>query len=207
MLHNIIPVIADQLNDYLKSEYNLAEDRVMVSNLVDIKGNSIPGIDNRIAVFILNIEEEKSVRNGHFQSNPGMNPPVSINLYLMFAANFTGENYLEALKFISSVISFFQGRNVFDHQNTPLLSNNIDKVTVEMVNVDFKELSNLWANIGAKYAPSVVYKLRMLNFNSYMEKEEVPTLLGVKGNVDLEKMIGAAKEGVEVIRETKKDRE
>ena len=136
MLHNIIPVIADQLNDYLKSEYNLTEDRVTVSNLADIKGNPVAGIENKIAVFILNIEEEKSVRNGHFQANPGMNPPVSVNLYLMVAANFTGENYVEALKFISSVISFFQGRNVFDHQNTPLLSPNIDKVTAEMVNID-----------------------------------------------------------------------
>lgn len=192
MLHNIIPVIADQLNDYLKSEYNLSEDRVTVSSLVDTKGNPVPGIENKIAVFILNIEEEKSVRNGHFQSNPGMNPPISVNLYLMFVANFAADNYLEALKFISSVISFFQGRNVFDHQSTPLMSTNIDRVTAEMVNIDLKELSNLWANLGARYAPSVVYKLRMLNFNSYMEKEEVPTLLGISGNVNLDKMIGKA---------------
>lgn len=205
MLHNIIPVIADQLNDYLKSEYNLTEDRVTVSNLSDIKGNPISGIENKIAVFILNIEEEKSVRNGHFQANPGMNPPVSVNLYLMVAANFTGENYVEALKFISSVISFFQGRNVFDHQNTPLLSPNIDKVTAEMVNIDFKELSSLWANLGAKYTPSVIYKLRMLNFNSFMEREEVPTLLGIKGNVNLDKMIGAAMDGVEILKNTNKD--
>jgi hypothetical protein len=192
MLHNIIPVIADQLNDYLKSEYNLSEDRVTVSSLVDTKGNPVPGIENKIAVFILNIEEEKSVRNGHFQSNPGMNPPISVNLYLMFVANFAADNYLEALKFISSVISFFQGRNVFDHQSTPLMSTNIDRVTAEMVNIDLKELSNLWANLGARYAPSVVYKLRMLNFNSFMEKEEVPTLLGISGNVNLDKMIGKA---------------
>ena len=205
MLHNIVPVIADQLNDYLKSEYNLTEDRVAVSNLVDIKGNPVPGIENKIAIFILNIEEEKSLRNGHFQANPGMNPPVSVNLYLMFAANFTGENYLEALKFISSVISFFQGRNVFDHQNTPLLSTNIDKITAELVNIDLKELSNLWANLGAKYAPSVVYKLRMLNFNSFMEKEEVPTLLGLRGKVNLNKMIDEAIEGAALIDAANKE--
>ncbi|MGA1543280.1 MAG: DUF4255 domain-containing protein [Saprospiraceae bacterium] len=205
MLHNIIPVIADQLNDYLKSEYNLTGERVAVSSLVDIKGNPVSEIENKVVVFVLNIEEEKSVRNGHFQSNPGMNPPVSVNLFLMFAANFTGENYLEALKFISSVISFFQGRNVFDHQNTPLLSANVDKITAEMVNIDLKELSNLWANLGAKYVPSVVYKLRMLNFNSFMEKEEVPTLLGLKGNVNLNKMIGEAIEAASEIDATNKE--
>lgn len=205
MLHNIIPVIADQLNDYLKSEYNLTGERVAVSGLVDIKGNPVSEIENKVVVFVLNIEEEKSVRNGHFQSNPGMNPPVSVNLFLMFAANFTGENYLEALKFISSVISFFQGRNVFDHQNTPLLSANVDKITAEMVNIDLKELSNLWANLGAKYVPSVVYKLRMLNFNSFMEKEEVPTLLGLKGNVNLNKMIGEAIEAASEIDATNKE--
>ncbi len=205
MLHNIIPVIADQLNDYLKSEYNLTGERVAVSSLVDIKGNPVSEIENKVVVFVLNIEEEKSVRNGHFQANPGMNPPVSVNLYLMFAANFTGENYLEALKFISSVISFFQGRNVFDQQNTPLLSANVEKITAEMVNISLKELSNLWANLGAKYVPSVVYKLRMLNFNSFMEKEEVPTLLGLKGNVNLNKMIGEAIEAASEIDATNKE--
>lgn len=180
-------------------------ERVAVSSLVDIKGNPVSEIENKVVVFVLNIEEEKSVRNGHFQSNPGMNPPVSVNLFLMFAANFTGENYLEALKFISSVISFFQGRNVFDHQNTPLLSANVDKITAEMVNIDLKELSNLWANLGAKYVPSVVYKLRMLNFNSFMEKEEVPTLLGLKGNVNLNKMIGEAIEAASEIDATNKE--
>jgi len=192
MIHNVLPVLGDQLNDYLKSEYGLSEDRVIISSLIDYKGNPVLGTENKITVFLLNIEEEKSLRNGHFQSNPGMNPPISINLYVMFAATFSGENYAESLKFISSVISFFQGKTIFDKQNSPLLSDNIDRLSAELVNMDLNQLNNLWGSLGARYVPSLIYKFRILTYNSYMVKEDVPDLLGRRGKVNINGILDTA---------------
>ena len=75
------------------------------------------------------------------------------------------------------IIEFFQGHSVFDRSNTPMLSSNIDKVTLDYVNLDFNELNNLWSLIGAKYIPSTVYKLRMLTFNQNMIREDVPGII------------------------------
>jgi hypothetical protein len=177
MLHNVLPVLGHQLNEFLSSEYGLSEDRVVVSSLVDLRGNMSSQIENRVVVTLLNIEEEKSIRNGQLQSYSGMNPPVFINLYVLFSANFPDTNYLESLKFISSVISFFQGKNVFDKMNTPMLSDNVDKIVVEFINSDLQQLTNLWGMLGAKYIPSVVYKLKMLTFSSNTIVEEVPLTL------------------------------
>jgi Pvc16 N-terminal domain len=178
MIHNILPVLGHQLNEFLSSEYGLSEDRVVVSSLVDLRGNVGSQIENKIVITLLNVEEEKSIRNGQLQAYSGMNPPLFINLYVLFSANFQDTNYLESLKFISSVISFFQGKNVFDKMNTPMLSDNVDKIILEFFNTDLQQLTNLWGMIGAKYLPSVVYKVKMLTFSNDTIFEEIPLILG-----------------------------
>jgi len=48
---------------------------------------------------------------------------------------------------------------------------------VEFINSDLQQLTNLWGMLGAKYIPSVVYKLKMLTFSSNTIVEEVPLTL------------------------------
>ena len=43
-----------------------------------------------------------------------------------------------------------------------------------MVNMSTEKLNNLWATLGAKYIPSVLYKLRMLTFDSSDLREYRP---------------------------------
>ena len=177
MIHHIISVINTQLNEYIRNELNISEEMVIVSSLMDIKGNANMQIENKVCLFLQNIEEEKIAKSGGFQANAGMAPPMYINLYLVFAANFPDPNYIESLRYVSMIIEFFQGHSVFDRSNTPMLSSNIDKVTLDYVNLDFNELNNLWSLVGAKYIPSAVYKMRMLTFNQNMIREDVPGVI------------------------------
>ncbi len=177
MIHHIISVINTQLNEYIRNELNISEEMVIVSSLMDIKGNANMQIENKVCLFLQNIEEEKIAKSGGFQANAGMAPPMYVNLYLVFAANFPDPNYIESLRYVSMIIEFFQGHSVFDRSNTPMLSSNIDKVTLDYVNLDFNELNNLWSLVGAKYIPSAVYKMRMLTFNQNMIREDVPGVI------------------------------
>jgi hypothetical protein len=165
------------LNEFISNELNISEDIVIVSSLMDIKGNANMQIENKVCLFLQNIEEETIAKSGGFQANAGMAPPMYINLYLVFAANFPDSNYMESLRYISMIIEFFQGHSVFDRSNTPMLSSNIEKVSLNFVNLDFGELNNLWSLIGAKYIPSATYKLRMLTFNQNMIREDVPGII------------------------------
>jgi hypothetical protein len=177
MIHNILPVIGSRLNEYLRSEYELSEDRVVVSGLSDLKGNVPNQIDNRVVVSLVGIEEEASLQNV-IPKGLASNPPVHINLTVLFAANFPDSNYIESLKFIASVVTFFQGQRVFNHQNTPMLSPNVDKVICEMVNLSYQEQNLLWSTLGVKFAPSVLYRFRTLAFHRGNILEEVPKVLG-----------------------------
>ena len=186
MIQHIVSTISNQLDEFLRNELNLSEEMVVVSSLVDVKGNVSMQIENKICVFVQNIEEEKLIKNGGFQTRAGMPPPMYINLYVVFAANFPDPNYAESLRFISLIIEFFQGRNIFDRSNTPMMSSNIEKVSLEFINLDFQELNNLWSLIGAKYIPSVLYKLKMLTFNQSLIREDVPNIMLPNDNLQKE---------------------
>ena len=177
MIHNIVTSISDRLDEYVKNKLSLTDDAVIISSIVDIKGNVNQDIENKICVFLLNIEEEKVTKNVSSQI-PGVRNPVSMNLYLMFSAYFSNFNYLESLQYISIVIEFFQNHNYFDNLNTPMLSNRVDKLYAEFNNISMDEINKLWSNIGANYVPSVSYKIKHARFDGTELFENIPNILG-----------------------------
>jgi len=177
MIHNIVTSISDRLDEYVKNKLSLTEDAVIISSIVDIKGNVNQDIENKICVFLLNIEEEKVTKNVSSQI-PGVRNPVTMNLYLMFSAYFSNFNYLESLQYISIVIEFFQNHNYFDNLNTPMLSNRVDKLYAEFNNISMDEINKLWSNIGANYVPSVSYKIKHARFDGTELFENIPNILG-----------------------------
>jgi hypothetical protein len=176
MIHNVLSVVAEQLNEYIRNSLGLEEDIVVVNSLVDLRGDVSPQIENRVCLFLLRLEEEKTAKSGGFQANAGLPPPMRFNLHLVFAAHFPDPNYREALRFISLVIEFFQGRTAFDRGNCPGLSANIERLTFEYLNQDVSEMNNMWSLIGAKHLPSVVYKVRMLTFSQDLVREDMPDI-------------------------------
>lgn len=177
MIQNVIPIIGSQLNEYLKNSFGEMEDRVVVTSVGNNSGASSIEIDNKIMITLINVEEEKLIRNTGYNQFGGTNPSIYINLYVLFAANFPENNYREGLRFLSAVIYFFQGQHTFNPQNTPSLPSEVEKITVEIINLEFPVLSNIWSMLGGKYLPSIVYKFRMLNFNQYAMNEEIIPLI------------------------------
>lgn len=181
MIHQVVPVIVEELTEFLQSRFGISEDQVVLGNVVNQDG-SIAVEGNKLVVSLCNIGRDGSKGVGqHFEATGSTNPPVYINLYLIFSAVFNSSNinnqdYIEALKIISGVIGFFQGRNVFDHQNTPDMPDGANRVTLEIENIEFRELVNLWSLFGAKYTPSVVYRLRTLNMDEDLITDETPAV-------------------------------
>jgi hypothetical protein len=178
MIHNVLSSISLKLDEFIKNKLALTNDTVIVSSLVDIKGNLNQDIENKISIFLLHLEEDKITKNASIKNSQGINPPIKINLTIMFSAYFPNFNYMEALKYISLVIDFFQNNNMFDSSNTHGLPTEINKIYAEMLNISIEELNKLWGNIGANYIPSVAYKLRHIVFDGEMIAEDVPKILG-----------------------------
>jgi hypothetical protein len=189
MIDIAISHIANQLNQYLKRTFDLSEDIVVISNILEQDGGVASHVDNKLVMFLINIEKDTVPFQQTQKSSVGAqrsissSPPLYLNLYLIVAGYFSGRNYPEALKFLSNTISFFQRCPVFDRQNTPDLDNRIGKLVLDLQNLDIKDLSSLWGVLSGKYLPSVLYKVRMVAFDPGDVRSQVPTLAEPQSSV------------------------
>jgi len=189
MLDVAIGHIVGHLNQFLRRRFDLAEDIVVLANLVEQDGTVGPHIDNKVVAFLVNVEKD-TIPHRQAPSIPAgadrsftTYPPIYVNFHLMFASHFRGNNYLEALKFLSHTISFFQRHPVFDQHTTPDLDQQIDKLILGLENLPMHNLSTLWSALSGKYLPSVLYKVRMVAFDTDDIRTQVPTVRDVRAPV------------------------
>ena len=180
MIHTCLSFITNELNDYLKLKTGSPTvDRVFLTS-VATESNGIVIPDKSLGVSLINIEEDRVFKDQKSTviNNDGIvehvNPEIKLNLYVLISANFQNkveddstDDYVEGLKQLSLIISFFQAKNVFTPENSPKLADfdpNLKKLVVELYSYSFEQLYNFWSVVGAKYLPSVLYKIRMLTF-------------------------------------------
>ncbi|TNE53998.1 MAG: DUF4255 domain-containing protein [Bacteroidetes bacterium] len=169
MIDKALSFITTYVNQELKASFGLSEDKVIAGSLINPDGSVTENMENKIIVTIINIENETfagNTQSAYKQSGENnyakQEPPLYINLYLLFAANYTSKNYLESLKMLSAAIAMIQANPTFERNNFPEMDPQIDRLTMEIHNIPINELSHIWSGIGAKYVPSMIYKLRML---------------------------------------------
>lgn len=190
MIDAAINYIASNVNQQLMRSFGLNEDVVVVSNLLEQDGTVATHVNNKIVVSLVNIEREnvamaqQSVATSSALRSIVTNPPIHFNLYLMFASYFSGSNYQEGLKFISQTISYFQGQSVFDQQNSPGLDRNINKLVMDIYNLDITDLSNLWGVLSGKYLPSVLYKVRMVTVDANAVRRQATAISKPDAKID-----------------------
>jgi len=171
MIDAAVGHIASELNQHIRRTYSLNEDMVVVSNLLEQDGTVSVHVNNKLVIFLVNIEKDTVPQQLARTARPDggrsvvSSAPLYLNLYVMIAGNFSGNNYTEGLKFISTAISFLQRQPVMDQHNTPALDKRIDRLMLDIENLDMHNLSGLWGMLSGKYLPSVLYKIRMITFD------------------------------------------
>lgn len=175
MLDSALTFLRDEINAYINLKTSPDTDRLVLNHLVGENGEY--SIDD-LGMTLVNLEEDRTSQPlPRIQENAAGGfdrrmPEVKMNLYVLFAANWSGttNNYNEALKHIGFVVTFFQSRNLFSPANSPSLPDGIEKLSAELVSLSFEQQNNLWGALGAKYLPSVLYRLRVL----YLEDTIAP---------------------------------
>ena len=167
MIDQAMTFLRDQLNQYLKLKANILEDKVGF-----IKGDNSEAVNfetDSITLMLVNLEEERvlrpadryevTIRNG---LRIGGSPEIRLNLFVLFVARFN--DYTQSMKLLSLVMQFFQSHFVFDHENSPDLSQDIEKLIVELNTLSFNEQNEIWNALRRTYLPSALYKIRMIVF-------------------------------------------
>ena len=176
MIHLSIAQVVREINAYLNLRSpGISETRVVAGALFDLTGAPNAATRNRIAAQVVNVEENSVCRSmeTHRTRSDGrherVRPSVRVNLYVLFSANL--DDYGEALKAVSLIVAFFQNRYAFD------ISGNGDgssRVIFELYSMTFEQQNHLWAALGAKYSPSVMYKAAIVDIRDVRVDAEVP---------------------------------
>ena len=184
MIRRGIEVVQKEIQTFLnmKDSEGIREVSVVCSSILEQDGKEAytsknnDGKDHYLVITLVNIEEEKNLKPptkikeiaGKILTK--QSPEIHINLYVLFTA--FSSHYETSLGIISDVIAFFQSKSLINHSNTPSLHAKIEKIIPELHSLAFEQQNFLWSVLGAKYTPSVVYKLRMLSIDEELIKDK-----------------------------------
>src|SRR5258708_1343215 len=193
MIDAAISLLRDELVNYLAFKDPTAT--VMVDNIGFLETTNGDNLPNNIIISLVNLEEESTLKNQPaLKRNPPAsliyeNPPVFLNLYVLFTSNYWGANYIYALKRISYVVQFLQSKPSFSFASSASgsLSTDIDlldlRFTMEMYTLTFEQLNHLWGSLGGRQIPFVMYKLRLVAITERKMVREVAAVLGIETNL------------------------
>lgn len=181
-IRTTLELIRSTLNQSFGNAAPRSDDWVVLANLVEPSGSVNQDALGKVVMFLVNIQHETVVSSfNHLAKLPGdryaaVSPPLYIDLLVMFVANFSGRNYPDGLAAISRTIGFFQQNPWFDHTTMPGLDPAVEKLTLEMINLDVTQVNDLIGLAGIRYLPLVCYRLRMLPFVSSDVSAVVPAV-------------------------------
>lgn len=184
MIYVALKLIRDELGAFIAARNGQDAD-VVLGNISLLESPDSEAIQEKIVISLVNIEEESAMKNlKTYQRSNGsgmiehVNPMVHLNLYLLFSANYQvgNQGYQNALKRLSNVIQYFQGRNVFKLRssiNTDLgdLSHDEDlnqtrindiRLILDLYTLTFEQINHLWGALGGKQIPFAMYKCRLV---------------------------------------------
>ena len=171
MIHLVMGHVLQELNDYLYAlpptpdagRTTPARRQVVAESLFDFDGKVKEGAKNKVVASIVNVEEDRVYHSVDvFQRRDDgtselVKPEVRVNLHILFVANYA--SYEEAMKMLSRVIAFFQHRSSFAYKAIDGLADRDGHFIFELFTLSFEQQNHLWGALGAKYMPSVMFKL------------------------------------------------
>jgi hypothetical protein len=121
---------------------------------------------NKVVISLINVEKETSkpfyvrnlkLANGNYSD---VSPAERYNLDVLVSSNF--DDYSETLKFLNAIILFFQVNTSLDSSSFSNIPAGLDKLEFDIEKITYHQMQSLWTAMGAKYQPSVIYKMKLL---------------------------------------------
>lgn len=201
MIDTTLILLRDELSSYIILKD--ASVNVIIDNIGLVETSNGETLTNNVVITLVNIEEESTLKNQPalkrpFINNKGtyQNPPVYLNLYVLFVSNYSGNDYPLALKRLSYIIQFLQGKNSFSSSSSvsggsiDLSNDNITELrfTLELYTLTFEQINHLWGSLGGRQMPFVMYKLRLVAITEGLPLREVPVIEEIDSIISISKI-------------------
>jgi len=196
MIKKALEFLKDEIEVHLElvnETVTPADGFIVLSNVANENGTwAIP--NNKVGMSLINIEEERIFKDQEYlhRNDDGdieqYNPNIKLNLYVLFCARYVDndgdDNYGEGLKQLSNIIAFFQGKYVFTPENSPSMDPELQKLIVDLYSYTFEQQYNFWSILGAKYLPSVLYKVRLVTYQEKVVQNQTDpvSIVDIQGN-------------------------
>ncbi len=166
MIFETLQVIKEEVDAYFEGA------TISLENIATLDEEGEGGGDSGdVILSLINMQEEFALKNNsnNYINNTDVqykNPRVHLNLYILFGV--TNSLYTEALKNLTKIVEFFQGKKVFTQGNTnfkregDMLNVGDFRFIVDLYTPSFEELNFIWGTLGGKQYPSVIYKVTLL---------------------------------------------
>jgi hypothetical protein len=172
MINDLLAILKDSVNAHLSASSGWGDDQTDQGQVVFTESERTDAIDFKlgaVTLLLVNLEQEHAARPGDPYrvsmpdgSTQRVSPPIFLNCLVMFVARF--KDYQQGLRYLSTILQYFQSRRVLDHENTPALSERIEKVVMDYISLPVSDLHNMWGLLRAAYQPSLIYRARMVIF-------------------------------------------
>lgn len=170
MIGSILNYIAQQMDAVIRQRLRLqpSDQKVFLTPIVGPDGSIAVKSENVLVFSLVSIQKDPIASNA-FPKKPDIvaesvskAAPLHLNLYIVLGAYYKPEQIADGLDTLTIAMSFLQGKPLWNAQNSPGLPSGLEKLIFEMEPCDFHQLSHIWGTVGAKYLPSVLYKIRMI---------------------------------------------
>lgn len=197
MIDIALILLRDELRTYITLSKHDNSVVVNIDNIALLEPTGHSSLSDSIIISLVNIEEESTLKNQSAVKRPFINnavyqnPPVYLNLYVLFTSNYSGNNYSLALKRLSYIIQFVQSKNSFSIASSvsaeSLIENNPDvldlKFTLELYTLTFEQINHLWGSLGGRQVPFAMYKLRLVAISDHATIREVPLIEEIETSI------------------------
>lgn len=180
MIYKSLQFTSNILGQFLKNRFRLDEDKIVLNYLVDPDG-SIPKMNqNKVVLSLINIEKETNqpfyIRNQKLETGnySSFNQVERYNLDLLLSSNF--DDYDESLKFLDAIVYFFQINNYLDASSSSSIPEGLTKLEFEYEKISYHQMHSLWTAMGAKYQPSIIYKMKLIKVQAHETVEILPAV-------------------------------
>ncbi len=194
MIDIVMLLLRNELADYLAG---IDPATVVVDNIGLLETPSGSTLTDNIVITLVNIEEESALKNQPALKRPFSgsaiyeNPPVFLNLYVLFTCNYSGDRYQLALRRLSFIIRFLQGKTSFSAASS-IAGTGIDltqegisdlKYTMELYTLTFEQINHLWGSLGGRQVPFAMYKMRLAAISDHAVARRVPVVEEINHHV------------------------
>ena len=171
MIDRVLNLVLNRLNGYLAGQFRTSEDIVALSPLTDAEGKPADTVRNKLALFITNIAEDPMPRGigagrGAPMGQVAQPHPMHLDVYVMLAAAHDPDKYGEGLKQLSAALRHFQAEPVITPQTAPDMPEGLRQLSFEISNLKVEEMGQMWGNLGGRYVPSVMFKIRFVTIDA-----------------------------------------